>query len=347
MSASVGRHLKDLVSLGFFGPGRPLLSRLSRKQLDQLAAAVAGVGNRMDPGRSTLAREELGRCFPAGGLPRGEEEILRDAWHLAAFNELEVLRYPAMNPDNVEAVCTVDGLEHLREAEAAGRGAILAIGHLGANQMIMPALGHRGFAMNQLSAPPTVWAEIHREGRTTPAYRRLLAHRWRLEQALPVRHINVFRFLRPALECLTAGEVLGLAFDGGGGKRWAQVDFLGRRANVSVQSVQLARKTGAALLPTRVGRLPGEERHRVEIHAPMELVDEQATLQAIADQFTDWVRARPEQYLPFLVVRRQMASMDVQPFFADYPELPEAGDAEVAAARLRAAAQRAGVAGTP
>ena len=345
MSVSVGRHLKDLVSLGFFGPGRPLLSRLPRKQMDQLAATVAEVGTRMDPERSVLAREELRHCFPAGDLPRGEDEILRDAWHLALFNELEVLRYPAMNPENVDAICTVEGLAHLEEARAAGRGAILAIGHLGANQMIMPALGHRGFAMNQLSAPPTVWAEIHRDERTTPAYRRVLAHRWRLEQALPVRHINVFRFLRPALECLAAGEVLGLAFDGGGGKRWARVEFLGRQANVSVQSVQLAKKTGAALLPTRVGRVPGEAKHRIEIHAPIDLGDEQATLQVVAHQFTEWIRERPEQYVPFLVVRRQMASMDVQPFFTDYAEQPDAGGAEAAAARLRAAAERAGVAG--
>jgi KDO2-lipid IV(A) lauroyltransferase len=209
----------------------------------------------------------------------------------------------------------------------------------------MPALGHRGFAMNQLSAPPTVWAEIHRDQRTTPAYRRVLAHRWRLEQELPVRHINVFRFLRPALECLAAGEVLGLAFDGGGGKRWARVEFLGRQANVSVQSVQLAKKTGAVLLPTRVGRAPGETMHRIEIHAPIDLGDEQATLQEIADQFTVWIREQPEQYLPFLVVRRQMASLDVQPFFADYPEQPQEGGPEAAAARLRAAAERAGVAG--
>ena len=135
--------------------------------------------------------------------------------------------------------------------------------------MIMPALGHLGYPMHQLSAPPPVWAEILRDTRTNPLWERMLQRRWELEKRLPVTHINVFRFLRPAFEALRANEVLGLAFDGGGGKGWTQVNLLGRTANVSTQPIQLWRKTGAAVLPTAVIRVRGESRHRVVITEPL------------------------------------------------------------------------------
>ena len=99
----------------------------------------------------------------------------------ANFNELEVLRYPTLNPSNIHDVCDVLGLEHLDLALNKGRGAILMIGHFGANQMIMPALGHRGYPIHQLSAPPTVWADILPE-RANPLWRQKLELRWQLEQ---------------------------------------------------------------------------------------------------------------------------------------------------------------------
>jgi lauroyl/myristoyl acyltransferase len=348
MSASAARHLKDLATLALYSPGRPFLSRLSRSGLDGLAGSLSTLSGLLGRKNESVAREELERCFVDYPLPRPADEILLDSWHLSLFNELEVLRYPELSPETVDDVCEVVGFEHLDEALSRGKGAIVLIGHYGANQMIMPALGHKDYAMNQLSAPPTVWAEILKESRTTPAYRRVLQQRWELEQRLPVRHINVFRFMRPALECLHRNEVLGLAFDGGGGRRWTRVSLLGRDATVSVQPAQLARKTGAVILPTRVWRTPGMSRHIIEIEGPMALpqvVEDGVGLgmQAYSDRFSEWVRERPEQYLSFLVIRREMRGLDVQPFFEDYPPVEGGGlDPEEAALRLEQAARHSG-----
>ncbi|MEE2750163.1 MAG: lysophospholipid acyltransferase family protein [Myxococcota bacterium] len=348
MSASVARHLKDLATLALYAPGRPLLARLNRSGLDSLAGGLSGLSSRVGLKNEAVAREELELSFGTQPLPRPMEEILADAWRLALFNELEVLRYPELSRDTVDEVCEVVGFEHLDQALSLGKGAIVLIGHYGANQMIMPALGHNGYAMSQLSAPPTVWAEILKDTRTTAAYERVLQRRWELEQRLPVRHINVFRFMRPALECLHRNEVLGLAFDGGGGRSWTGVSLLGRAANVSIQPAQLARKTGAAILPTRVWRSPGMTRHVIEIDSPLSCAEEgpdaiAMDMQAYADRFSAWVRERPEQYLPFLVVRREMRGLDVRPFFDDYPDIEGGGlNPEEAALRLQQAAERSG-----
>ena len=255
------------------------------------------------------AREELRLLFGGRPLPQAEEDILREAWRQTMFNELEVLAYPRLTPTTIGRVCTIEGRQHLDDALGRGRGAILLIGHFGANQMIMPALGHSGYRMNQLSAPPPVWAGIRTE-RMTPLWPAVLERRWQLEQRLPVRHISVFEFIRPALRCLEENEVLGLAFDGGGGKRWTQVPLVARTANVNRMPERLAKATGAAILPTLVLREPGQKRHRILIHEPVD------SLQAFAQVFSGYVERHPAHYLNFLLLRRKMSELDDMPFFA-------------------------------
>jgi KDO2-lipid IV(A) lauroyltransferase len=328
---------KDLAGLGLYYPGQKALNLLPRAALDGLARLGGGAVRRMG---AEEMRDELRRSFAGRPLPRSEDAILKDAFRLTMYNELEVLRYPYLSPRTIPEVCEIVGQEHLDRARLKGKGAIILIGHFGANQMIMPALGHVGYTMSQLSAPPPVWAEILKETRTTPLWKKTLERRWELEQLLPVQHINVFRFLRPAFDCLRRNEVLGLAFDGGGGQKWETVDFLGRRSNFSVQPVQIWKKTGAALLPTYVLRLPGERRHRVVIGEELPWQGSpQASLQAIARVFEQWVWQWPEHYLHFLQMRRRVRGTDVFPMFDDYPPLPGGGmTADQADQHLRRAA---------
>ena len=56
------------------------------------------------------AMEELHALFGDRPLPRPAEDILRDAWRINMFNELEVLRYPHYSPEDMDAVCEVVGV---------------------------------------------------------------------------------------------------------------------------------------------------------------------------------------------------------------------------------------------
>ena len=329
--------VKDLGGLAMYYPGQALVNRLSSSHLDRLAGLGGGIVRALG---DEAMRAELRAIYAGRSMPRAEDEILRDAFRLTLYNELEVLRYPWLSPSTIEQVCVVEGREHLDAALAKGRGAIVMIGHFGANQMIMPALGHLGYRMAQLSAPPPVWGEILRDSRTTPLWEKTLERRWQLEKRLPVKHVNVFRFLRPAFEILQAHGVLGLAFDGGGGKKWVQVDLLGRRANLSVQPAQIWKKSGAVLLPTLVTRRPGEARHRVVITEPLDWRGTvEASMQALAGRFEQWVWSQPEQYLHFLTMRRKVRGTDVFPLFCDYPPAAVQLDSAQAEERLRRAGE--------
>ncbi len=341
--------VKDLGGLAIYYPGQAAISRLPRVGLERASRVGGDLVRGAAQQDVAVAREELLKLFGARALPRPIAAIVRDAWRQSMFNELEVLRYPHLNPDTIDEVCVIEGREHLDAALEKGKGAVILIGHFGANQMIMPALGHKGYPMNQLSAPPPVWADILRETRTTKLWEKVLDRRWELEQRLPVQHINVFKFLRPAFECLQNNEVLGLAFDGGGGKKWTQVDFMARRCNLSTQPVQLVRRTGAALLPTLVVREPGERRHRVIITPALEYEkrrnrDEEmrVNMQAFVDVFAEWVAHYPEHYVNFLLLRYKVRGSDVMPFFDDYPAIEGQMSAEEAQAHLREAARRRG-----
>lgn len=329
--------VKDLGGLFLYYPGQAGLNRVPRKTLDRVARVGGRFVQKMGDGEM---RDELERIFAGRPMPRSADEILRDTYALTMFNELEVLRYPFLNPDTIGEVCEIVGREHLDRALARGKGAIIMIAHFGANQMIMPALGHVGYTMSQLSAPPPVWAEILRETRTTPLWTKMLERRWELEKRLPVRHINVFRFLRPAFEALHRNEVLGLAFDGGGGKKWVKVDFLGRKANLSVQPAQIWQKTKAALLPTYVLRKPGELRHQVVITEELAWNGSmEESMQAVAARCQEWVWTWPEQYLHFLQMRRRVRGTDIFPLFNDYPPAEHQMSQEQAEEHLKRAGE--------
>ncbi|MBM4368667.1 MAG: lysophospholipid acyltransferase family protein [Deltaproteobacteria bacterium] len=329
--------VKDLGGMFLYYPGQALVNRVPGPALD----AFSGAGGRLVRLLGdTDMREELQAIYAARSMPRPEAEILADAYRLTLYNELEVLKYPHLNPATIADTCVVEGREHLDAALARGKGAIVLIGHFGANQMIMPALGHVGYRMAQLSAPPPVWAEILRDSRTTPLWSKVLERRWQLEKRLPVEHVNVFRFLRPAFEMLQQNGVLGLAFDGGGGKKWVKVDFLGRKANLSLQPAQIWKKSGAAMLPTYVIRAPGERRHRVVITPELAWQGTpEASYQAFVHRFEAWVYQWPEQYLHFLSMRRRVRGTDVQPFFDDYPPAAMQLDPAEAEERLRRAGE--------
>jgi phosphatidylinositol dimannoside acyltransferase len=326
----------DAAGIATYSYGPKVLAKLSRSQFLTFSQGISALkGHR---GNKNLT-EELALIL--GDRTEGFfQDVIRESTRIRVANELEVLRYPEMCEDNIGTICDVEGQHHLDAGLKRGKGVILMIGHFGANQMIMPALGYRGYSVNQLSAPPTVWADILPD-RATKMWRKKLSVRWGLEQTLPVKHINVFKFLRPAFGCLRANEILGLAFDGGGGTEWLKVDFMGRHMNISSQPFQLWNKTKSTLLPTVVLRQSWQEKHQVIITPALDWEDHpdglQHNAQRYVDWFSGWVQQFPCHYLQFLSMRRQVRGTDVQPFFDDYPSIKNALDSEAALARLREA----------
>lgn len=323
---TVGHLVKDVGGVTLYGAGPRVVKRMSRAQLIRLSERLGDLVRQASRTDAQLMRDELARTL-GDDLPLPADELVRRAFRNRMLNELEVLRYPSLGPHNVSSTAVVEGKEHLDAVLARGQGAVIMIGHFGANQMIMPALGHAGYPMNQISAPPTAWLSIRNDGRVNPLFKRVQEQRWSLEQALPTQHIDVFGFMRPAYECLERNEVLGLACDGGGGSRWLPMPLGNRTAWVPTQPWQLARSTGAWVVPTHVVRDGRQVAHRVVLGEPFEVPKTRRKQADIADavvhfgeRLTGWIRERPDHYLPYLLLRIKVRGTDAKPFFDDYPE---------------------------
>lgn len=244
---------------------------------------------------------------------------IKNAFFIRLSNEIEVMLFPTLNKENIDYFVTCIGLEHLDAAIGKGKGAMLLFAHFGANQMIMPAVGYRGYTMSQMSAPPTVWTEKLPNKKISRMGFKALEVRWAQELSLPVTHINIFGSLKDAFVCLKRNEILGIAIDGGGGKTKVVVDFLGRRAYFSTGAIEIAMRTGCAVLPTFM--LRGEDgRHTMIIEPPLNIatdVDDpvEVNTSAFIKRLEEYIYKYPCHYLNFLALRAFMERQRDSSFF--------------------------------
>jgi KDO2-lipid IV(A) lauroyltransferase len=154
-----------------------------------------------------------------------------------------------------------EGLENLDAALKGGRGAILLLAHFGSFLLPLPFLGHLGYRVNQVAG-----RQVH------ASFLGEVLWRWRKHEAdkLPVNFIQVGRFLRPVYDALKRGEAVAIAFDGRDGANWEAVDFFERKALFSNGPFTLARRTGAAIVPTFMVRTE-DDAHRLVLGPPFAL----------------------------------------------------------------------------
>lgn len=271
--------------------------------------------------RDTYERELNDPSFAIHGTRKAE--VVRRTFRNLVQSEMEVLYYPKLNSSNIRTIVSSQGLEHLDEAISAGRGIMLLFAHFGANQMIMPAVGYRGYRMCQMSAPPTVWIEKLPTKRFSRMDKKALEIRWECELSLPVRHINIFGSLKEAFLCLKRNEILGIAIDGGGGSDRVCVPFLGRNALFSVGALSIAMRTGCTVLPTFMVR-DRTGRNTMIIEQPLTLFRDtdrndaiKKNVELFVGRLEEYVRRHPCHYLNFLALRRFMTEQGDTPFFVE------------------------------
>ena len=264
-----------------------LWNRSARLGPEQGSAAGARLMRRLGPLLPVhrIARQNIALAFPkldavaraaiASGMWDNLGRVAGEYPHLA--------RLVSGEPE-------LSGFEHLERGLAAGRGAVIAMAHLG-NWELGPALLHR------LSLP---FRTIYRP----PNNPRVAARLATMRKAVPsgafiAKGADAGRQL---LTALRRNEVVGILADqrASGG---IVLPFLGAQALTTTAPARLALASGAPILPGRVERISGIQ-FRFEIGPPLPLSQEGAGAGRI-DELTSamnraleaWVRARPEQWL--------------------------------------------------
>lgn len=106
-----------------------LVARLPQAWLLRLGAALAWIGAPLLRRRRGIAARNLELCFP--GLDDGARaRLLRDSMRDTVTGALENLRGWFAPAGRLRGLSSVEGLEHLAAARAAGRGVLLVTGHM-------------------------------------------------------------------------------------------------------------------------------------------------------------------------------------------------------------------------
>jgi KDO2-lipid IV(A) lauroyltransferase len=238
--------------------------------------AVRLVGN-----REMVARHQ--RRAAASPLDqRAVDRAVRGAFASYGRYWMESLRVPSMDPERIAAGLSIQGLAHLEAARAEGRGAILAIPHLGGWEVGGAWFVRQGF-------PLTVVVEPLDPPELFDWFVRL-----RESFGFTVVPLGV-RAGTAVVRALRANQMVGLLSDRDIGGSGVEVDFFGERTTLPGGPATLARRMKAPLHPTAIffhGR-----GHHVIIRPAVSLEGTVADVtQRMATELEGLIRRAPDQW---------------------------------------------------
>jgi lauroyl/myristoyl acyltransferase len=230
------------------------------------------------------------------GSEGGDAQLL-DRWARRSFRTyarywVEGARLPTTSPDEVIQHVFVDGLHHLHEAKAAGKGTILALPHIGSWEYGGAFLATQDLPMTAVAEriePPALF-DFFVEQRA----------------AMGLTIVPLDRHSGGALlSTLRGGGLVGLLCDRDIEGTGIEVDFFGERTTMPAGAATLALRTGATLCTGTVYSGPGRD-HRAIIEPPLDTTrsdslraDVARLTQEIATRLEGLIRRAPEQWHVF------------------------------------------------
>ncbi len=289
----------DLMMVGAFHASRRLVQLIPPRVAYALAdlAALAGLAARPRMRRKLLAT--ITEVLPEAGKWRAFRIALGSASMffkpMLAFFLFGKYKERYMNELRVE------GLHHLEEADAQGKGVLILFTHVGPIVLLLPTMTQLGFTYTLL----TYKAE------STPLPRYVTAMQW-YGASLGCDHELPGIFpgdgaSRQIRETLARGKRVAITIDAPGP---GVVDFLGRPAGLGTGIAHSALDTGAPIVPAMILDGNGGFKRRLVIHPPLsyELTGDKkediaAIMREVAAAGERQIREEPSQWLSWFGLR--------------------------------------------
>lgn len=262
---------------------------------DAVAAPGGAAWYWLSPGQRRAALDNYAAAL--GRRPTDPEvaRVARRAFQNYGRMLMDFLLIASLTPDELVERVTIDGLEHLDGALARGRGAIMAVPHMGSWDMAGAYAGAVGY-------PIAAVAEKF-PGSLNDA---VLRTRQRFG-------MNVIMLGRSAIRAITdalrANHVVALLCDLEQGPG-VDVRFFGRHAIVPGGPAALALKTGAALIPAcQYSVAPGRNHIHLEPDLAVSEGDtKERLMQRVIGRFEEFIKERPDQWYAFRPMFRALGS---------------------------------------
>lgn len=246
------------------------------------AAAWLGaeLAYRFVPSRRRIVIANLRRVMGLDDGAPALTEAVRLVFHTQAYNYVDLFLMPRLTPEWLAERTEIINLPALLHAHGHGKGVIIATAHLGNFDLLVQVT-------KALNVPAAVLVErLTPEALFQTVVRLRSAHGIRLLPAGPGG-------LREAVRVLRSGGVLAIGADRDLQGRSEPASFFGEPARMPVGPVELARRTGAALVPAFGLRLPGR-RYRITIEPPLT-----PDVGALISVMEHHIREHPEQWIVF------------------------------------------------
>lgn len=225
--------------------------RLPLALLDAIAAAGGTVAWWASRRLREVTRDHMRHVLGANAARRDIDRASRECVRTAARGYAEFAHLSGMSPERVRAqIVSTDGMEALAEAQAEGRGVVIVSAHLGAPEVI----SHSG---------PTFGIEL--AGIAEPLHpQRVHDFVQRVRSVTGVQYFPAtLAGLRDARAHLAAGRALGILVDRDVLHTGRPYAFFGERALMPTGAVELARRTGAAVVAVWIYRTGQAECYRL------------------------------------------------------------------------------------
>ncbi len=191
-------------------------------------------------------------------------EIAKRSFENYYKRQIETILFGHLKKGHLEKMIDAEGLENIDNALSKGKGIIMLLSHFGSFLLPLPFLGYRGYRVHQITG---------KQNHTSLISERIWQWRSREAAKLPVSFKQVDSFLRPIYQALKNNEIVAVAFDGRDSTQWIAVEFFGRKAWFSTGPFELARRTGAAVIPTFVIRKK-DDTHRIIFESEFNLSED-------------------------------------------------------------------------
>ena len=235
-----------------------------------------------------LACEHIRLCLDIADESR-VKTIAKKCFENLGKTVVEFMRFPRMNPEQIQKFVSFEGIQHVEDALAKGKGAIILTGHFGNWELLAASI----------SATVAPLSPIVRKLRSPRL--NVLVSRYREKAGYTT--IDRDTGVRQALRCLKRNELLGIVADVDTTVNGVFVDFFGKPAYTPYSPVAFALKTGAAILPAFIVRQPdGTHRAIIEPSLALERCDvKEKELVINTQKFTkiieSYIRKYPEQWI--------------------------------------------------
>ncbi len=222
----------------------------------------------------------------AFALPQADRAAITDGvFDSLARVLLTIAKFPSITRENADRWIRCEGMEHFHNALRAGRGVLVATGHLGNWEL-------SAFAHALITGPMNVVVRPL----DNPLIDRIIQRRRELSGNTSISKRDI---ARPILKALEANQAVGMLLD----HNWSAdtgvfVDFFGKEACTGTGFAKLAARSGAVVIPGFALWNESEKRHVLRFYPPVPVTGDAARdtaeVQAALERI---IREHPEQWL--------------------------------------------------